>query len=205
MNKFDWQVFGLIGAAQASELVKDFLSNKGFLEQNQFNAMVRSILVTDSKSLEHIYGEDLTLWKLGKKSLQKFLTQAPSLNSEEFYYFMSILKLAKMLQSNKRVLSAIGEHLQKLQEKIRAKELNFEEILTELNSLYKTSISSLNFRVKVKIRRGMNFDAQQEARMRVLLFAGIRSAMLWRQGGGSVPSLLFQRTKILKELNKISN
>lgn len=202
MSNLDWQVFGLVGAAQASEVLKKFLE-KGFLEQNQLNAMVRSIFVTNSKSLEHIYGEDLSLWNLGKSSLQKFLTQAPSLNTEEFYYFMSILKLAKILQSNRSVCMRINGYLNKIRNEVRNKDLNFEYILQELNELYKISISSLNFRVKVKIRQSTGFDSQQEARMRVLLFAGIRSAFLWRQGGGSVPNLLFQRTKILTELKKI--
>lgn len=203
MSNLDWQIFGLVGAAQASETLKDFLNTKGFLEQNQFNAMVRSILVTQSDSLEDIYGKDLSLWRRGKFSLTGYLAQVNSLNSEEFYYFMSILKLAKKMLNNKNNMRNISDIVSTLQWDIHNRNTDFEGVLETLNTCYKDYISSLKFRIKVQIQRDMNFDVKQEARMRTILFAGLRSAVLWRQGGGTLPSLLFQREKILARLEEV--
>lgn len=203
MTNIDWQVYGLIGAAQASNDLNDFLTNNGFLEQKSFNTMVRSILVTKGDTLEDIYGSDLSLWKRGINTLTEFLSNPAAVNSEAFYYFMSLLKLAKVLQNNNHSMTIIGGELEVIQYDIHQKTIDFDEVLERLNSCYKANISKLDFRIKVKIRKDMSFDEKKEAKMRTLLFTGLRSAMLWRQGGGTLPKMLFNRKKILTHLKQI--
>ena len=73
-----------------------------------------------------------------------------------------------------------------------------DNVIASLADIYTGTISTFSFRIQV------NGDYQylQQARIgnqiRVLLFAGIRSAILWRQLGGSRLQIIIKRKKIIE-------
>ena len=74
-----------------------------------------------------------------------------------------------------------------------------------LSNLYKQTISQLGPKIIVKGQpKNLTIGVNTE-RIRSLLLAGIRSAVLWRQVGGKRRDLVFRRTELLsccQELNK---
>ncbi|MEK9134155.1 MAG: DUF489 family protein, partial [Pseudomonadota bacterium] len=65
------------------------------------------------------------------------------------------------------------------------------------------TISTLTPRIMVNGEHGHLSNPLIAAKVRAALFAGIRSAFLWRQLGGNRWQLLFNRAKIAGEAAKI--
>jgi high frequency lysogenization protein len=70
-------------------------------------------------------------------------------------------------------------------------------LIEKLAGLYSQTISTLVPRIMVSGEHGHLSNPATAARVRAALFAGIRSAVLWRQLGGRRWRLLFQRARIV--------
>ena len=67
------------------------------------------------------------------------------------------------------------------------------EVLTKLGALYADTVSHLRPRVLVQGNPHYLGQAAIVAEIRAMLLAALRSAVLWRQAGGSPWDFLFQR------------
>ena len=73
------------------------------------------------------------------------------------------------------------------------------DVCHSVSGIYQDTLSKLRFRIKVSgsaqhLQDGVNADI-----IRALLLAGIRSAFLWRQlGGSSLATLVLERKRILQ-------
>ena len=77
---------------------------------------------------------------------------------------------------------------------------NHDNVVANLADIYTDTISTFRFRIQVT--GDHNYLTQQRIanQIRVLLFSGIRAAMLWKQFGGSRLHLLFYRKRLLNAL-----
>jgi len=76
-------------------------------------------------------------------------------------------------------------------------------VVANLASLYQDTISSFSFRIQVTGDPRHLQNSENAAKIRALLLAGIRSAMLWRQKGGKRWHLLFFKSRLRPSLKKI--
>lgn len=76
-------------------------------------------------------------------------------------------------------------------------------LIEKLAELYTQTISTLTPRIMVNGDHGNLSNPTIAAKVRATLFAGIRSAFLWRQLGGNRWQLLFRRGKITNEAAQI--
>ncbi len=70
--------------------------------------------------------------------------------------------------------------------------------MAALAGLYKQTLSNLSFRIHVTGNPTHLQNAHTANRVRALLLAGIRGAILWRQVGGKRWHLLINRSRYLK-------
>jgi high frequency lysogenization protein len=69
-------------------------------------------------------------------------------------------------------------------------------VIANLADIYLNTISTFHFRVMILgTQRVLNAKENME-KVRALLLAGVRAAVLWRQVGGSRLQILFSRAKI---------
>jgi high frequency lysogenization protein len=69
--------------------------------------------------------------------------------------------------------------------------------------LYRQSISNISPRIIVKGKPLFLQNPDTQNRIRALLLAGIRSAVLWRQLGGTRLQLLFSRKSIVSDAEEL--
>jgi high frequency lysogenization protein len=67
--------------------------------------------------------------------------------------------------------------------------------MLKLGQLYKDTVSQLSPRIIINGEQQHLSNENNASRIRALLLAGLRSAILWRQCGGSRLSLLFNRKR----------
>ena len=198
MDSVSKQTLALAALAQAGFLVHQ-LAQHGLAAQDKQLTLIKSLFELNPGSVAEIYGKPANL-RLGLQLIVEIIedgTSSPA-NAETVRYLLGLLYLQQKLARNPAMLGNIRDGLQALVQRFPKDSLSDEPaLLTELAKLYQDNISRIGKRIQV--RGDMRFlqNDQVAGKVRVMLFAGIRAAMLWHQLGGKRWHLLFYRRQIL--------
>lgn len=203
LNTFTNQTIALAGIAQVAVLVQQ-LATTGICDQQAMDASIGSILKIDSDSAADIYG-GLGGLKLGFDQLNGQITGEKAPNPEQARYAAAIVFLERKLSDRKDFLSTIQAGIVKAQAQTEQFGELHENVLANLGDLYHSTISTLQPRIMVNGEQRFLSRPDIANKIRALLLAGIRSALLWRQCGGSRWKFIFYRKKIQAELQDLIN
>lgn len=196
-------VLALAGIFQCARLVQQ-LAREGRADPEAFQASIRSTLDLDAPDVQAVYGGASGV-RLGLTLLHtKLAGQSEPSDVEMARYVVALMHLANVLRKRPAMLDAIGSGIEAAQTQMKffAQDNNSREVhpalLEKLAELYSQTISTLTPRIMVSGEHGHLSNPTIAAKVRAVLFAGIRSAILWRQVGGRRWQLLFQRAKIAR-------
>lgn len=201
---FTDRTLALAGLFQAARLAQQ-LARDGRAETNGFAASVHSLLLIDAASTEAVYG-GVPGVKLGLGLLRDKLAGETNADDVEIAkYVISMIHLESRLRRRPEIQEAIRRGIEAIQSQMKFfetadhDETAHPRLVEKLAELYTQTISTLTPRIMVSGEHGYLADPQIAAKVRAALFAGIRSAFLWRQLGGSRWQLLFIRKRIADE------
>ncbi len=206
MNKKLRQCLALSGVAQAAYMVKQ-LAHHGMVGQDKLNTLVRSLFITNPGTTEDVYGSVSRL-NLGMQVLQELLRKEEgSLNSPDVMrYFLSMLHLERKMSAHPSMLITIGESLDTMPHlDLDDPDLANPELVRSLAKLYQDTLSTLPFRIQVTGEVKILKNEDTADRIRAVLLAGIRSAVLWQQSEGRRWHLLIGRKKLERQLLLLMN
>jgi len=202
LNTIANQTVALAGIAQATELVHQ-LASTGVSDDLATEASIASVLKIDSDSVIDIYG-NLSKLALGIDQLDQHLSTLRMPNSPQVRYAIALIFLADQLPDRPDLLKTIQIGLIKAQTQCDHFGLMHDYVLANLADTYRNTISTLQPRVLVNGNDTYLSNPQTVNKIRALLLAGIRSAYLWRQCGGSRWKLLFYGKSIKSEVKSLS-
>ena len=188
MAEVEDRTLAMAGVIQACDLVCQ-LARTGQCDEQLEQASVQSILVLDAVNSAAIFGgiqgvsQGLALLREGA------MASASVENVELIRYVMSILHLQNQLYSKTERFAEFGQDVERLSQN------NKDELTVACSEVYQTYISGMRPQIIVQ---GENDYLQREdipPRVRALLLAAIRSAVLWQQKGGSRFKMLLERSK----------
>jgi len=186
------QTIALAGVFQAASLV-DQISTIGKINPLAFDCSFDSLFTFEAPTTIEVYG-DLANIQLGLKALQMYLSGDGDKPTKAMtYYILTLLKIAKKLNKNNDMSSKIFERLQAIDSQSKVFEFGRGNIASKVAELYQETISTVSPRVMVKGEQSYLSNSDTVNKIRTLLLAGIRSAILWNQIGGSQWRLLFTR------------
>ncbi|HSC83363.1 MAG TPA: high frequency lysogenization protein HflD [Pseudomonas sp.] len=200
MSDIREQLIALAAVFQAATLV-DKLARTGQASEADTGCLLGSLLVRDPQSTLEVYGGDDLNLREGYKALASALERNPaSLQRDPLRYALALLGLERQLAERDDMLQLIGTRLDQIQQQVGHFGLTHDNVVSSCGALYQDTIST--FRQRIQVQGDMRFlqQAAVAAKVRALLFTGIRSARLWRQLGGHRWQLVFSRGKLLKEL-----
>lgn len=198
LNTITNQTIALAGIAQAAALVQQ-LATKGTCDQAALEASIASVLKIDSDSVLDVYGS-LEGLKLGLAQLNIQMTGFKIVNPEQARYSASLVFLENQLNDRKDLLNTIQIGISKAQAQSEHFGLLHENVLANLGEVYQNTISTLQPRIMVNGEQNYLSRPEVANKIRTCLLAGIRSAILWKQCGGTRWKFLFYRKKIQAEL-----
>jgi len=201
LNTITNQTIALAGIAQAAALVQQ-LANKGAADVDAMEVSIASVLKIDSDSVIDVYGS-LDGLKLGLKQLNEQMTGYKIVNPEQARYAASLVFLENQLSDRKDMLKTIQTGLVKAQSQSEHFGLMHENVLANLADIYQNTLSTLQPRIMVNGNPEYLSRPDVANKIRACLLAGIRSAILWRQCGGTRWKFLFYRKKIQAELQTL--
>ncbi|WP_461520729.1 high frequency lysogenization protein HflD [Porticoccus sp.] len=197
------QVLALAGIFQACQLVET-LAKTGSVPSDRFTVCVESLFQQNPPSTEAVFGS-LSNLQLGIESMQELITlQSRTQKSDTLRYVVGVIYLANKLRRNKSMLNLIGERLQQAAKQAEHfGSSSHANVIANLAQTYQDSISTFRYRIQVNGYAGYLQQDNIAQRIRCLLFAGIRSAILWHQLGGRRRQLLFNRQQLLQQLRDL--
>lgn len=188
------RIIALAGIFQAAALTQQ-VAQKGVADTAAMEASIYSLFQIEAKSVEEVYGGA----KGVKTGLQQLCAQMSYVNlagSEITRYILSLIHLEKKLSTNSSMMKRIGDGIQLSTERLEHYPMLHTNILAQLGELYAETISTLQPRIMVNGEPTYLQNPDNADKIRALLLAGIRSAMLWRQCGGKRLQLLFGRGRV---------
>ena len=198
LNTITNQTIALAGIAQAAALVQQ-LATTGTADPMAMEASIASVLKIDSDSVIDVYGGLFGI-KLGLKQLNEQMTGYKIVNPEQARYSASLVFLENQLSGRKDLLNSIQIGIAKAQAQSEHFGLLHENVLANLGEIYQSTISTLQPRIMVNGEQEYLSRPDVANKIRACLLAGIRSAILWKQCGGTRWKFLFFRKKIQAEL-----
>jgi len=201
LNTITNQTIALAGIAQSAALVHQ-LAITGAADASAMEASIGSVLKIDSDSVIDVYGS-LAGLKLGLEQLSAQMTGYKITYPEQARYSASLVFLENQLSTRKDLLNTIQIGITKAQAQSEHFGLMHENVLANLGDIYANTLSTLQPRIMVNGEADYLSRPDIANKIRACLLAGIRSAMLWRQCGGTRWKFLFYRKKIQAELQEL--
>lgn len=189
------------GTYQAARLVHD-LASTGQCDEKAFRITLDSLFVTQPEKVLDVWGGELENLRIGIETLVSQM-MGSSRNLYITQYVLGLVVLAGKLQKSPEHLNALSDAIEEAK---RQKAQFGEEHPTVVNTLakaYQDHVSPLGPRIMVKgLPEHLNTPGMAE-KIRALLLAGVRAAILWHQTGGSRWQLLWKRRRYLREAQRL--
>jgi high frequency lysogenization protein len=203
------RILALAGLFQAARLAQQ-LAREGRAETSTLAASVQSLLIIDAPTTESIYGGAQGV-RPGLELLRNKLAggNTDTNDVEIARYVIGMIHLESQMRRRPEMQDAVRRGIEATREQMKFFEAaeNGEtlhpRLVEKLAELYTQTISTLTPRIMVNGEHGHLSNPLIAAKVRAALFAGIRSAFLWHQLGGSRWQLLFSRKKIAGEAANI--
>jgi high frequency lysogenization protein len=185
------RVIALAGLFQALALVRA-IAQRGSCDAAIARQSLASVLRIDADSPADVYAGVGNL-RLGLETLVSQLDTAGKRDLALTRMAVQVLRLERGLMRHHKTLSALRGGIDGMRALIPQVEAGNVDPSGRLAELYANTLSRLHPRIMVEGNPVFLQQSAQVDRIRALLMAAVRAAVLWRQLGGNQWSLIFRR------------
>ncbi len=193
-NRYSDRVLALAGLAQALHQVRR-IAETGQSETSVVQASLDSVFRVDADSTLAVYGGARDLAS-GLRVLRGYLSKETRDDALP-RLAMSVLQLERRFVREGEVVQAVAKGLDDIASRAAQLGSTHPDVLSALGGLYADTISHLRPRVMVQGNPHYLGQPGVVAEIRAILLAAVRSAVLWRQLGGSMWDLILSRRALL--------
>ena len=188
----------LAGVFQAASLVKQ-IATTGMANSAVIESSLETLFKFDADNVDDVYGGVAGVGAGIREMNRQFSSARTERDIDVTRYVISILTLERKLSANRDMLDKIGKTLENIKSNLDYFSLMHENTIIKIGQLYKDTVSHLSPRIVVSGEQTHLGNENNASKIRALLLAGLRSAILWRQCGGSRLSVLFNRKRYENE------
>ncbi|MDQ2070786.1 high frequency lysogenization protein HflD [Natronospira bacteriovora] len=204
MNKLTGRVVALAALFQAVKGVDD-IAHKGKTDDWRLETAVNSVLTRDADSAADIFG-GVSQLRDGLILFRRLLTeQVPNNEMILTRYAVAVLHLAKKLRGRPELMEELSSGIGAAQRSVDHFGLLHENVFAGLADTWSRSAGQIHPRIMVSGEDSYLQDQKNVNKVRTLLLAGIRAAVLWYQEGGSRWNLVFRRGALSEEALRLVN
>lgn len=197
MSSVEDQTIALAGMFQSAILIEQ-IARTGEINQAAFDCCLDSLFTFDADTTLEIFG-DIAGLNQGFRTMTAYLGgRAKRTGKNLAYYIMSMMKLSNNLLKNNTLADNLQSDLLTIQQQTREFDMSRGSLVNKIDGLYQKTISNMQPRIIVRGEQNYLTNPDNAAKVRALLLAGIRAAVLWHQLGGSKWKLMFSRGKYVE-------
>jgi high frequency lysogenization protein len=191
------RVLALAGMLQALRVVRQ-IAETGHADGAMEACALESVFRIDAPNTEAVYGGAARV-RQGLVLLREYLTNT---NSDPALPKLgtTLLQIERMFVGDEEMSARIRRGILEVAEKAERQGNTHPDVIAQLGRLYGETIS--NLRPKIIVQGNPHYLQQADivAEIRALLLAGLRSAVLWRQMGGTLWDFVFGRGAMLRAI-----
>jgi high frequency lysogenization protein len=184
------------------------IATRGNIDNDLFQGCIKSLLTDDANSPEALYGGigqlhtglRVLMYQLGSSGLTP---DGKPKNIEATRYAVNLLYLEKKLANDPEMFDKLLKNIESAQQQLDFFDITHSNIIARLADIYSNTISPIGPRLMVKGDQNYLANPESASKIRALLLAGIRAALLWRQAGGNRWKLIFSRGIMQKEAQNL--
>lgn len=196
-HTFTERTIALAGVFQAAVVV-NAIATKGSVDSLDLATSVNSLLITEPDSTISVYGSIVNL-RTGLLALIEHLdSNAQQKQIEIARYVITLMHLQRKLMKRTDYLDIIDKGITRAQEQAEIFSPMHENVIANLADVYSNTISNIPPKIMVSGESHFLNNPQNTNKIRACLLAGIRSALLWTQTGGSRWQVLFKRKQFVQ-------
>ncbi|ABM24612.1 high frequency lysogenization protein HflD [Shewanella putrefaciens] len=177
------------------------LARHGELDNAELAASLNTILVTNPDNTADVYPDKIVLQK-GYKLILNQLGDSSQKDVEITRYLVGVLALERKLVRSNSGLGMLAERINQVNRQLHHFAITDEQVVANLASIYSDIISNLGPKIQISGNPVCLQRPIVQHKIRALLLAAIRSAVLWRQLGGKRRHLVFARKAIVDTAKK---
>ncbi|WP_417514055.1 high frequency lysogenization protein HflD [Marinobacter sp.] len=198
------QTLALAGVFQAANLVQQ-IANNGHCNETSLEACLRSLFATNPATTLDVYGGELTDVREGLVTLSTVMSeQSKQQDVEVLRYVLNLIHLESKLNRQSDMIDVIGSRIEQARHTASHFGYIHTNLISNLASIYTDTISTFRLRIQVSGNPSLLQRDENAAKVRALLLAGIRSAVLWRQTGGRRWQLVLSRRKVIQHARELA-
>ncbi|EDM47853.1 high frequency lysogenization protein HflD [Marinobacter algicola] len=198
------QTLALAGVFQASALVQQ-IAHSGQCAESSFETCLRSLFATQPETTLDVFGGELKDLREGLSTLASVMSQqSKQQDIEVLRYALNLINLSSKLRQNSDMLGIIGSRIDQARHTASHFGYSHSNLIANVASIYTDTISTFRQRIQVSGEPTILQREENAAKVRALLLAGIRSAVLWHQTGGRRWQLIFTRRKVIMTARELA-
>lgn len=194
------RTIALVGIYQCSQLVYE-LATTGKADDLAYKTCINSLFVDSPEDTIGVFGGNVENIQLGVNTLLAQMSSDQAIqnrNIEITRYVLNLMILAKKLKELESPLNSIFGILETAKMQTEQFGELHENVIATLARAYSENVSTVTPRIMVNGQHGHLQNSRTANKIRALLLAGIRSALLWYQVEGSRWGLIWSRKKYLQ-------
>ncbi len=198
------RIIALGGAFQAIDAVKQ-LAHSGTCDKSLIETATHSILEITPENVSDVYDGHQNVYHGINIFIKQFGNDSSQRDLEITRYAANLLALEKKLSKNANVQAKLQKGIEQAKEQSSFFSPTHENVIANLASLYRETISTLGPKIMVNGKDGHLNQKHNADRVRMLLLSGIRSCVLWRHCGGNRLQFIIGRKRLLNAANTVLN
>ncbi len=187
------RVLALAGVLQSLAQVRR-IADTGQSEGAPVQTALESVFRMDAATAEEVYGSADAV-RTGLRHLRDYLGNATE-DQALGKLALAVVQLERRFQRDGEMIAKVQAGIDAANEVAKQDGIEHPEVVRVLGDLYAGTISQLRPRVMVQGNPHYLGQAGVVAEIRALLLAALRSAVLWRQSGGSLWDFVFRRREM---------
>ena len=193
------RALALGGLLQASYLVTG-IARTGLVGQDSLRGSLETIFVTNPESTFDVYrtGDGV---RTGLRLIQEILGDGEvATHGDTIRYALAVLGLEKKTRKMPEMMRSIGAGISGVLEYRNLHELGAADdaVIERLSRLYEQTAGTVEPRIRIMGLQRHLQNTLNTQRIRALLLAALRSAVLWQQLDGRLSQLVLGRRKLVK-------
>ncbi|WP_392343556.1 high frequency lysogenization protein HflD [uncultured Shewanella sp.] len=181
-----------------------YLARHGESDKDALAATLNTILVTEPESTVEVY-QNKAILDNGYQLIQNQLGDGSNKDVETTRYLVGVLALERKLARSPNGLGMLAERINQVHRQLAHFAITDEQVLANFASIYSDIISELGPKLQISGNPDCLKQPQVQNKIRALLLAAMRSAVLWRQLGGKRRHLVFARKAIFDTAKQSQN
>jgi high frequency lysogenization protein len=200
-NKYDNIAIALAGLVQSVNLVKE-LAQTGKINEEIFHASIQSIFATHPEDTALVFG-GLTHVQSGLEQLAQLFSSKSGNNQLTIRHILAVMRLQRKLSNSTKTMETLSQRIEQAKKQADYFSMTHSNVLANLGDIYLHLINTFQFRFYIQGNQRFLSVRENVDKIRALLLAAIRAAVLWRQNGGSRLQLIFSSKKIKASIEKV--